>query len=414
MMVKDLVPELLGEIREEFDKGVLDSSVLESLLAKLAKGKANYLDANDYAVELGEILSKALRGSVTVSKLPDGKMYYNIAKRVLEGVLGTNYDKISEYSGQVQEILNSEAKIKVAVQRPNLNQDRIDGIINRLDSEPDFDSVSWILGDPIVNFSQSIVDDFIRANAEFNFKSGLHPKITRTVVGKPCKWCKSLAGSYDYPDVPDDVYKRHSNCRCTVDYHPGSGRRQNVHSKKWSAEKKAAAERRKTAGLVEDDKSYQSVKKEWLKHSGKGSVSDMDYWKHDGIKYRVDGKHVVLDYSQKEKEVAEWLANKFGAKVEMAPRVNLPDKIPSPDYLVNGLKFDLKEITGSGKGTIDQNTRKAKTQAENIIYDVTKSPLTDEDVEKQLADIYKRGRRGLDIAVIKRNNRLVDIIRNRK
>ena len=178
MMVKDLVPELLAEIRDEFDKGVLDSSVLEALLAKLAKGKANYLDANDYAVELGEILSKALRGSVTASRLPDGKMYYNIAKRLLEDVLEANYDKISEYSGRVQEILNGEAKIRVTVQRPNLNQDRIDGIINRLDSEPDFDSVSWILGDPVVNFSQSIVDDFIRANAEFNFKSGLHPKIT--------------------------------------------------------------------------------------------------------------------------------------------------------------------------------------------------------------------------------------------
>lgn len=255
MMVKDIVPELLAEIRDEFDQGVLDSSVLEALLAKLAKGKANYLDANDYAVELGDILSKALRGSVTASKLPDGKMYYNIAKRVLEDVLGANYDKISEYSGQVQEILNGEAKIRVAVQRPNLNQDRIDGIINRLDSEPDFESVSWILGDPIVNFSQSIVDDFIRANAEFNFKSGLHPKITRTIVGKPCKWCKSLAGSYDYPDVPDDVYKRHSNCRCTVDYNPGSGRRQNVHSKQWSAEKKAAAEKRKLIGLTESKKS---------------------------------------------------------------------------------------------------------------------------------------------------------------
>ena len=73
MMVKDIVPELLAEIREEFDQGVLDSSVLEALLAKLAKGKSNYLDANDYAVELGEILSKALRGSVTASKLPDSK-----------------------------------------------------------------------------------------------------------------------------------------------------------------------------------------------------------------------------------------------------------------------------------------------------------------------------------------------------
>lgn len=139
----------------------------------------------------------------------------------------------------------------------------------------------------------------------------------------------------------------------------------------------------------------------------------MEYWEQDGIKYHVDGKHVVLDYSEKEKDVAEWLAQKFGFKVQMAPRVNFPKNIPSPDYLVNGMKFDLKEITGSGKGTIDQNTRKAKTQAENIVYDVTKSILTDEEIKKQLEDIYKRNRRGLETAVIKRGRSLVDVIKKR-
>ena len=77
------------------------------------------------------------------------------------------------------------------------------------------------------------------------------------------------------------------------------------------------------------------------------------------------------------------------------------------------MKFDLKEITGSGKGTIDQNTRKAKTQAENIVYDVSKSILTDEEIKKQLEDIYQRNRRGLEIAVIKRNSSLVDVIKKR-
>lgn len=248
-MVKDLVPELLAEIREEFDQGVLDSSVLEALLTKLAKGKANYLDANDYAVELGEILSKALRDSVTASKLPDGKMYYNIAKRLLEDVLGANYDKISEYSGQVQEILNGEAKIRVAVQRPNLNQDRIDGIINRLDSEPDFDSVSWILGDPIVNFSQSIVDDFIKKNAGYHKKIGLNPTIERNSTGKCCKWCDSLVGSYLYGEEPKDFYRRHSNCQCTIDYHPKNGKQQNSWSKKWVNETSDVVERRRQQNL---------------------------------------------------------------------------------------------------------------------------------------------------------------------
>ncbi|CAG7589950.1 hypothetical protein PEPTYR26121_01104 [Peptoniphilus tyrrelliae] len=38
---------------------------------------------------------------------------------------------------------------------------------------------------------------------------------------------------YEYPDVPKDVYRRHQRCKCTVDYLPGDGRKQDVHTKKW-------------------------------------------------------------------------------------------------------------------------------------------------------------------------------------
>lgn len=413
-MVEDIVPSLLKKIKSEFEGARLDSEVLKDLLSKLHHSKASYLDANQYAIEIGEILSKALGASLTNETLPDGKTYYNIAQRVLTDVLGRNYELVSDYAEQVQKNLNSEAKIGLAAQVPELNQDRVDGLVNRLASEESFDDVKWLLDDPIVNFSQSIVDDSIRKNVEFHHKVGLSPKIVRRVVGHPCKWCKSLEGSYNYPEIPKDIYRRHGNCRCTVDYHPGNGKKQNVHTKRWAEDKKKSViEHRKKIGLPDNDKPYVSVKKEWLKHSKKGSVSDMEYWEQDGIKYHVDGKHVVLDYSEKEKDVAEWLAQKFGFKVQMAPRVNFPKNIPSPDYLVNGMKFDLKEITGSGKGTIDQNTRKAKTQAENIVYDVTKSILTDEEIKKQLEDIYKRNRRGLETAVIKRGRSLVDVIKKR-
>ena len=54
------------------------------------------------------------------------------------------------------------------------------------------------------------------------------------MVGGCCDWCRSLAGTYSYPNVPPDVYKRHRNCRCTVDYYPtGKGKRQDVWSKEW-------------------------------------------------------------------------------------------------------------------------------------------------------------------------------------
>lgn len=267
-MVEDIVPSLLKKIKSEFEGARLDSEVLKDLLSKLDHSKASYLDANQYAIEIGEILSKALGISLTNETLPDGKMYYNIAQRVLTNVLGRNYELVSDYTEQVQKNLNSEAKIGLTAQVPELNQDRIDGLVNRLASEESFDDVKWLLDDPIVNFSQSIVDDSIRKNAEFHHKVGLSPKIVRRVVGHPCKWCKSLEGSYNYPEVPKDIYRRHGNCRCTVDYHPGNGKKQNVHTKKWTDEKQKLVRKRSRIGIESVDEREQKRYNRVMKSSG--------------------------------------------------------------------------------------------------------------------------------------------------
>lgn len=232
-MVEDIVPILLKKIKSEFEGARLDSEVLKDLLSKLHHSKASYLDANQYAIEIGEILSKALGASLTNETLPDGKMYYNIAQRVLTDVLGRNHELVSDYAGKVQKDLNQKAKIGIAVQTPKLNKDKIDGFVNRLSSEDSLKDVNWILKEPIVNFSQSIVDDFIQKNAEAHHKAGLKPEITRRAVSNCCDWCQSLEGTYIYPKVPKGVYARHNCCNCTVDYDPKSGKKQNVWNKTW-------------------------------------------------------------------------------------------------------------------------------------------------------------------------------------
>lgn len=164
------------------------------------------------------------------------------------------------------------------------------------------------------------------------------------------------------------------------------------------------------------NKSYISVKDKWLSNvePSKAKVTEMNSWEHNGQKYQVDGKHVVLDYSRKEKEVGEWLSKTFGKHVKMAPRVNFPEKIPSPDYLVDGLKFDLKEITGSGKGVVDGNLRKTKQQSENIVFDVTRTKLSNDEILSQLEKVYDLNRRGLSIAIIKDGEELIDILKLNK
>lgn len=250
----DIVPSLLEAIQSQFDEQTLNSNKLKKAMQALKNKKATFLDVNEFAVEVGEILANVLGSNITAEVLPDGKMYFNIADRVLNSTLKKNHELISGFALDVQTLLNHEASLKLKSQVPELSQDKIDGLVNRISSEDDFNDIKWILQEPIVTFSQSVVDDTIKANVDFQAKAGLTPKITRTVVGKACKWCRSLAGTFDYVSAPKDIYRRHERCRCIVDYKPGDGRRQNVWSKAWrDPMKDAKIEARKAIGLRQPD-----------------------------------------------------------------------------------------------------------------------------------------------------------------
>lgn len=222
--MKDIVPELLEAIEQDFKKRY-DASLKIQRIAKLIDtGKATYAEANDYAIEVGEILAAVFKDHISADILPDGRMYYNIAERILNPTLKNNHDLISTAAAQTQTALNRASKIGVKGIQAPLNQDRIDGLIEKLTEEPEFEKVAWVLDEPVINFSQSIIDDTAELNAEFQHKSGLRPTVTRKVVADCCDWCRELAGEYTYPDVPKDIYRRHRFCRCTIEYDPRDGR----------------------------------------------------------------------------------------------------------------------------------------------------------------------------------------------
>lgn len=267
-MENDVLPSILQEVQESFERDFGKSEIVRNAFAALKAKKATYKTANEFAIEIGEILSKTLGASLSADKLPDGKMYYNIAQRLLTDVLGRNHELVSGYTSDVQKNLNQEAKIGLKVQVPELNLDRIAGIVNRFSSEENFEDVSWLLGEPIVNFTQSIIDDSIQKNAEFHHQSGLQPEIVRKSYFHCCEWCQEVQGNYKYPRVPKDVYRRHQHCRCIVDYDPKSGKTQNVWTKKWNSIDKERVERRKLIGVVSVDEREQKRYNRVMKSSG--------------------------------------------------------------------------------------------------------------------------------------------------
>ena len=97
---------------------------------------------------------------------------------------------------------------------------------------------------------------------------------------------------------------------------------------------------------------YLDITKEWINNAKPNShkVKNRHYFEYEKIKYRVDNKNVVLDYSDKEKEVAIWLENTFGGEIYMLPRIN------NPRRNTNSRLFIQKRILG-----FKRNYRKWKT-----------------------------------------------------
>lgn len=233
-MEQDIVPSLLKTIQDDFWENYKKNKNIERVEKLIEEGKATYKEVNDYSMWIGEILSASMKRNITSSILPDGRMYYNIAERILTTTLTDDHNMIADMAEKVQYQLNKNAGIGIKAIRPSFNADRVDGIVNRLAGESDFEKIKWILDEPIINFHEAVSDEAIRANAEFHALSGMPAVIRRISTGNCCDWCEDLAGEYTYPDVPDDVYSRHDYCRCTVEYDPGDTKRQNVWTKGWS------------------------------------------------------------------------------------------------------------------------------------------------------------------------------------
>ncbi len=295
--MKDIAPELLERIEKDFEPAFSSDSKIKALYRKTKDGTATYEDAQKFAVRTGELLADVFRRNLSSEILPDGRLYYNIASRILNSTLGNNHSLISGFAADVQHSANSKAGVGIKVQPAQLDQERIDGIVNIVSGKHRYDDIAYMLDEPVINFGQAVVDDCLKRNINFQGKSGLSPRVVRRTTGKPCPWCEAVAGSYTYPDVPHDVYRRHQRCRCIVEYEPGNGRRQNVHSKEWTDA--AELEKRKSIGLEtplrkEPDELRRKAKQKRLMQNAEITKRHMT---NELAKLNADDKKILREYS---------------------------------------------------------------------------------------------------------------------
>ena len=118
-------------------------------------------------------------------------------------------------------------------------------------------------------------------------------------------------------------------------------------------------------------------------------IEKQDYFiDNQGNCYKVDGKYVVLEPTQREMEVARIIGEIFGGQIKVIPKVNKPFGIKTPDYIVNDEKFDLKEIVGGGKYAIQGNLKGKEKQSNNFIIDISNAKFDIKETRRQVENIY--------------------------
>jgi hypothetical protein len=245
-MATDVVPVLNERIQTSFQSEVMKDRRIAQITKRIRDGTATMTDGHDYAERLGEHLSKALTSNLTAETLPDGKLYYNIAKRTVTPALQNNYELTNEVAADIQKIIDKDAGIGLGTVKADFPEERVQGLIDMMTQEGISleDALAW-LDEPIINNSEAFFDDYVDTNATFRNDVGLKATITREVAFNCCDWCAELAGTYDYDKAPPDIYKRHKYCRCIVTY-KNERKAQNVWTKRqWESSPEQIEERKK-------------------------------------------------------------------------------------------------------------------------------------------------------------------------
>lgn len=204
------------DIREPFLAEIAADKRAQELLEMINAGTGTYSTASEYAARIGDCLARVLRVYA-----PDMNISEWDIENLIPQSLGLDHSIVAEACQTVQESLYTDAGLGLRYVEPKFDFDRAYGIVTELQNNPEFVNIADTFYDQLANFSQNVVDESIRSNAEVLSRAGITSRVIRVAEHDACKWCRRIQGSYDYEDVKgtgNDVWRRHENCRCTIDY----------------------------------------------------------------------------------------------------------------------------------------------------------------------------------------------------
>ena len=328
---------------------------LRALRKKISQGTATLAESSKYSQLCAQIMGQKLSGQVLGLSDREG---------VCTQLLHDRYSDVNQVCEQVMRSVDERAGIAMNPRHAAFPAERVQQLAHSLTDPtvPD-ETIQRRANTGAANVAISFHDDFVDENAAFRSDAGYECYITRVVGGASCPWCSAMAGRYKYPDeTPDDIFRRHDNCTCTVTFEQGSFR-QDVWSKRsWETPKTGAgapppkvfskeeADRLEQERLVE----YRGLT-DFSTKPGKNdlAIANMEYINSEAFAEKFKGKYanekvesaiisacrqVVKNRDGTNYEEAFFIDAKTGKTVSYIKSkkengVNMPDKLK--DYLTS-------------------------------------------------------------------------------
>ena len=100
----------------------------------------------------------------------------------------------------------------------------------------------------------------------------------------------------------------------------------------------------------------------------------------------------------------------LGKDVEFIRPSNIPN-IHTPDIHMDGVDWEIKSPQGQSKRTLENNLRKALLQSKNIIFDLRRLNLPENECINKLTHEFQRNSKVRKLLIIKHDGSLVENIK---
>ena len=359
-------------VREEAQWCIQSDGMLAEIRKKIKNGNATYADTAAYSNRAGKLL-----GGVFSRRLPE--IPPEEREPLCVELLHDRYIDINAAVDAAQRYLDARLGIQIAPQHAPFNSDRAHQIGSATaDQTVPEETQQRRARSATETATKAMHDDRMKAESKFRHRAGLDCRIERVAVNGCCPWCSKVAGRYRYGEEPDDIYRRHDNCDCTVTFENGR-KRQDVWSKReWEVPGKDAGASEPVVLTAEQAKALQAEKQ--LEVLTNGEKRDIMNIRLDDIKTAVTGSPIS-------EEVAEYIFSvlaehrdqfKFdGVKVlALDPKI-----VMQTDPVQNGTFYDIVLNLNSaflGGKTVQQldaeieasNVTRANSLREAVIHEI--------------------------------------------